>query len=353
MLPNYNVFVMKFPYDFKNKILDFEHPPKVRTLFIIDFLCIVVILIVYALMQHVLPSNIMSDNTNLNDPTVTVEGPIDVAYPADETSADEKPPSKFADKFSDSITLSSRLYKSPNVSVEIEEFSSETPSFQHWYIADIYIRDIRCIQTFTSQNAGSNFFPAYPITELSKKANSVIAINGDFALVNNLGLVVRNGQLLCDKPSLSDICVLYNDGSMECFSSDKINVNEEIAKGVWQAWSFGPSLIDCNGKATTDFSSYYANLLSCHPRTILGYYEPGHYCFVVIDGRQGGYAIGMSMQDISNLMEELGCKAAFNLDGGQSSQMTFGSTIVNRPIGGGRALSDIIYIKDFYEEDAG
>jgi len=43
-------------------------------------------------------------------------------------------------------------------------------------------------------------------------------------------------------------------------------------------------------------------------------------------------------------MSDEGCMSAFNLDGGKSAMMYFNKSIVNAPDGGGRDLSDIIYI---------
>jgi hypothetical protein len=73
-------------------------------------------------------------------------------------------------------------------------------------------------------------------------------------------------------------------------------------------------------------------------------FEPGHYVFVVVDGRQPGYSDGMSLDQLAALFEELGTKVAYDLDGGKTSQMTFGGTLVNKPTEGGRTTSDIIYI---------
>lgn len=49
---------------------------------------------------------------------------------------------------------------------------------------------------------------------------------------------------------------------------------------------------------------------------------------------------------LSALFEELGCAAAYNLDGGRSSVMAWdcGSSLVNSPASGGRPVCDIIYI---------
>ena len=54
----------------------------------------------------------------------------------------------------------------------------------------------------------------------------------------------------------------------------------------------------------------------------------------------------MTMQQLAELFQSLGCTAAYNMDGGQSSVMTFGSVVANQPYQGGREVSDILYITD-------
>jgi len=83
-----------------------------------------------------------------------------------------------------------------------------------------------------------------------------------------------------------------------------------------------------------------------NPRAAIGYYEPGHYCFVLVDGRQDGYSRGLSLKELSQLFYELGCKEAYNLDGGQTAVMAFMGQLANRPYNGGRDVSDIIYIAE-------
>lgn len=83
-----------------------------------------------------------------------------------------------------------------------------------------------------------------------------------------------------------------------------------------------------------------------NPRSAIGYYEPGHYCTVLVEGRQAGYSKGMSMVQLSQLFESLGCKAAYNFDGGQSSVMTFMGEVYNQPANGGRSNSDMFYVAE-------
>ena len=50
----------------------------------------------------------------------------------------------------------------------------------------------------------------------------------------------------------------------------------------------------------------------------------------------------MTLAELSQVFADLGCKAAFNLDGGATAQMIFQGELVNRPYNGGRQSSDII-----------
>ncbi|MBR5095012.1 MAG: phosphodiester glycosidase family protein, partial [Oscillospiraceae bacterium] len=83
-----------------------------------------------------------------------------------------------------------------------------------------------------------------------------------------------------------------------------------------------------------------------HPRTAIGYYEPGHYCFVVVDGRQWGHSDGAEIADLARLMESLGCTLAYNLDGGASSMMIFHGKTVDKPSNGGRYINDMLIITE-------
>ena len=73
----------------------------------------------------------------------------------------------------------------------------------------------------------------------------------------------------------------------------------------------------------------------------IGYYEPGHYCFIAVNGR--GKLRGISLAELSQLCADLGMAAAYNMDGGQSSALYFnGKTYGNN----GRTTSDIAYIAE-------
>lgn len=100
----------------------------------------------------------------------------------------------------------------------------------------------------------------------------------------------------------------------------------------------GPSLLDENGKANTSFYTW-DYIRQSHPRTAIGYYEPGHYCLLVVDGRQPS-SRGMFPDEMAAFFEKLGCKAAYNLDGGHCSFMTYKDQIVNHPYKPEHRVSD-------------
>jgi exopolysaccharide biosynthesis protein len=71
---------------------------------------------------------------------------------------------------------------------------------------------------------------------------------------------------------------------------------------------------------------------SRHPRTAVGYDPRGDRLWlVVVDGRQGDYSTGMSLPELTTLLEALHADEALNLDGGGSSVMVVRGRAVSRP----------------------
>ena len=248
-------------------------------------------------------------------------------------------------------------YISDTVSVTMETVTS-SPLAQYlvYYVVDIHIQDIEALRTESWD--GGNFSTRavnkrlwVPFMTMVKNVNPIAAINGDYYAYDiKKGLVIRNGVRYAPDPWKGwkgrDILLLNRDGTMETYPSDTFDADSRDLSNVWQAWEFGPSLLNEDGTAKTKFNSYFSSILSRNPRTVIGYYEPGHYCFVVIDGRSPRHSNGLTMEDTAKLMESLGCKLAFNLDGGETSQFYWNGEVANVPFRGGRWTSDIIYVTD-------
>ena len=115
------------------------------------------------------------------------------------------------------------------------------------------------------------------------------------------------------------------------------------------AWQFGPLLVHEGQPNRTQEDGAFGIR---HSRILFGYYEPGHYVAVAVDGRRKD-AIGMDLMDMVDLMTSLGCREAMNLDGGLSAIMTFMGETVNDPPkngvddGSGRYLADMLLFAEY------
>lgn len=94
---------------------------------------------------------------------------------------------------------------------------------------------------------------------------------------------------------------------------------------------------------------------SRHPRTCLGLLSDQKILLITVDGRSD-QAHGMSLYELTDLLEFLGCREAINLDGGGSTTMwikNFEETgVVNMPSdnkqfdhGGERAVSNVLVVQ--------
>jgi hypothetical protein len=70
-----------------------------------------------------------------------------------------------------------------------------------------------------------------------------------------------------------------------------------------------------------------------HPRTAVGHTAEGDIWWVVIDGRSK-HSVGASLTETAQIMKELGCVEATNLDGGGSSAIHLAGASLNRPSDG-------------------
>ena len=265
---------------------------------------------------------------------------LDALFSAEEVGSFRR---KFADMFTDgSVERSTDSYRSGNLCITLKQKYAEEVRARV-YVADIYVADISCLTTAFSKDTYGRGYTEW-IEDVAKRYQSVVTMNGDYYGSRSTGVIIRNGVLYRDRKARGDICVLYWDGHMEAIKSSFFNAEDEMANGAYQSWSFGPSLLDIDGQPLQHFNCN-DYLIQKNPRSCIGYYEPGHYCFVAVDGRNDE-SRGAGMMELAKLMSALGCKLAYNLDGGQTSLMCVGSKLYNQPSQGGRNSSDYIMVVD-------
>lgn len=84
-----------------------------------------------------------------------------------------------------------------------------------------------------------------------------------------------------------------------------------------------------------------------HPRTAIGYSRDGKQLFIMtVDGRQSGYSVGMTLEEVARFMKKRGCFQSLNLDGGGSTTMVINHQVVNQPSDptGERAVANSLLI---------
>lgn len=267
---------------------------------------------------------------------------------------------KFKDKFTDEIVAGDTYYTSPNLSIKLsyENYDTgkldKTESGKHikygtqisYVLADIYVGDIACFQTAFAQDMYGVGYKER-LSNMSERLQAVLAVNGD-SYSNNRhrdnGTIIRNGVVYRNQPTDAETCVLNRDGTMDIYEPGQVDLELLMERGAYQSWIFGPSLLDENGRAKDSFLTW-RYIKESHPRTAIGYYEPGHYCLLLVDGRQKS-SRGMFLSEMAKVFEELGCKAAYNLDGGHCSFMTFRERTANHPYKPEHEVTDGIFITE-------
>ena len=235
-------------------------------------------------------------------------------------------------------------YESAGISITIKtqrKYDTEI------YIADVTIKDASYLRAGLAGGAfGRNV--SEPTSKMAEQNDAILAINGDYYGFRDSGFVMRNGYFYRDTARTAaedDALVVYKDGHMEIMSENDADV-QELTEDAVQIFSFGPGLIREGDILVNEYSEVEQAMRS-NPRTAIGEISPLHYIFLVSDGRTEE-SEGLSLWELAQIMQELGCSTAYNLDGGGSSTMWFMGRIVNHPTSGRRSgerrVSDIVYI---------
>ena len=333
---------------------------------IATLLLLAVSLLTFAWFHHARPKQRMSANLITATPTpAAVAQALDLdalspqATPASSDEAVSSPEptpvyvpwvEKFSHQFTEATVSSEDSYTSPDLAVYITRVQYGQAKSAMYYLADIYLTDVFQFETVLAQDKyGKGLRES--VKQMAQRSGALLAITGDIYGNQDTGIVIRNGIVHRQEKSEFDVCVLYYDGTMRTFSPAEFSLEQAIADGAYQAWTFGPLLLDEQGGPLPDAQlNTSKNIRRANPRAGIGYYEPGHYCFVVVDGRTDD-ASGLTLEQFSQLFADLGCKAAYNMDGGRSAEMFYDGSVLNDPYKGGRSVSDCLIIRETFGKE--
>ena len=240
-------------------------------------------------------------------------------------------------------------YDDGTVKVRIEEDSFNETRI---YWVSVSITDPSQLRTALAGSKGSQK-NAQPVS-IARHANAVLALNGDFFSGHNTGVVYRQGEKLRDVPAYTrDELLIDENGDLTILAfppktgkqpiSDAFAAFEEKHQ-IREAFCFGPGLIIDGVKQ--EFK--YAEKVSCgYPtlaqRIIFCQTGPLEYLFLVTEGPEQKQP-GFSVPECVEMLEARGgILQAYNLDGGNSTQIILcGEKINGRDAGRPRDIADMI-----------
>jgi len=248
--------------------------------------------------------------------------------------------------------MSATTYDSDNADVTLTTVRTGSgDSTVTYYVADVQLTDATVLRSaFAADEFGSNIVE--DTSDIAADNDAVFAVNGDYYGFRSTGIEIRNGVVYRDEGAREGLA-LYRDGTARVYDETTTTAAELVAGGVWNTLSFGPALV-VDGTVQTDLDEVqidtnvgnHGPIDADNPRTAVGVIDANHLAFVIVDGRSPGYSEGLSLTELAGVMKGLGATQAYNLDGGGSSTMVFGGSVVNDPLGTGdeRGTSDILYI---------
>ena len=250
-----------------------------------------------------------------------------------------------------SATVTDTSYTSDLAEINITKTVTGSGTSQVTYFAaDLNLKEGTVLASaFAKDSFGENITET--TSAIAENNSAIFAINGDYYGFRDTGIIIRNGVAYRDKGAREGLA-FYKDGSAKVYDETTTDADTLVSEGVWQTLSFGPAVVKDSKKVDgidqvevdTNFGNH--SIQGQQPRTAIGVIDDNHFVFVVVDGRSEGYSVGVTMPELAQIMLDLGCKTAYNIDGGGSSTMYFNGQLVNNPLGRNqeRGTSDIMFI---------
>ena len=136
------------------------------------------------------------------------------------------------------------------------------------------------------------------------------------------GIVIKEGKLMWGSPGTVSTVIGFDKNDI--LRVGWMSAQNALDLGMRDACSFGPALI-VNGRALNEKNKLGGGV---NPRTAIGQREDGTVMLLVIDGRSTS-SLGVTYDDLVDIMLSYGAVNAANLDGGSSTLMEYEGKTVN------------------------
>ena len=184
-------------------------------------------------------------------------------------------------------------------------------------------------------------------SDMAKQANAVVAINGDFYAFRDLGITVYQRTLYRNSPAKVDSCFFTSTGDMLFTRAGELTGEGETQKFIEDndivfAIAFGPVLVD-NGELQYCERYPIGEIDTEYSRSCIGMSDELHYFLMTINHTTDARPRA-TVNELARFVYSKGVQKAYNLDGGQTSEIIMNGEPINHiDFGFERTVSDIIY----------
>ena len=230
-------------------------------------------------------------------------------------------------------------YEDGSLSVTIETMREHETNI---LVARVKIADPSQLRTAMAARYGTTG-TALP-DRLARRANAVLAINGDFFNFNSAGYLVRQGKLYRDKTNESlDVLIIDENADFHILIDPTPEQTHGFEGTIVNSFNFGPALVK-DGEIVHTTKRMNVGLDKETQRMGIGQVGPLEYICVATEGPEQKGSDGLTIPEFAQLMKDLGAVQAYNLDGGSSSAMMLGGEKINaRSSKKMRPICDILY----------
>ena len=135
------------------------------------------------------------------------------------------------------------------------------------------------------------------------------------------GAILRDGRIYSASDKGSVAAFASDRPEMDVFFARSYTAEGLLAAGYENTYAFGPILLRDGEISEEEIAKSHVG--KANPRCGVGMVEPGHFVAIVVDGRRSEYSVGVTLTEFARMFKDMGCRNAFNMDGGVSACMIF------------------------------
>ena len=221
-------------------------------------------------------------------------------------------------------------------------------------LSEIKVRDASQFRRKLSNNT-FNSGVTDSLMKMGREANAIVAMNGDYYNFRDYGICIYDNEICRFRESsfspgtksynYIDSLLIDENGDFHFFRQGEETTGGELEKfvddnGIMFSLSFGPVLVD-DYVVQKKYEYPIGEVYKSASRAAIAQFDRLHYLYLNVSASKSG---GASFGKLADIVGSFNVKDAYNLDGGQTAEITFKNRVFNYiDYGSERYTSDCIY----------